>query len=225
MIDVGANVGDTAAIVRSVVEIPILCIDGDDRYFSLLELNFRQWPGVELERAFVAAQSGVIQGRLASDYGSGHIVRDVGSVTTVRTLQNIISKHPKFSSAKLLKIDTDGFDTLIIRGAMDFLSTEKPAIFFEYDPHYFKQHDPLGFSIFEDLRGIGYQSALFFENTGELLARVSLGDVELLSDLNRFCSNRFGKRYFDVFVAHSVDADILDGVREASTGLTASCDR
>src|SRR5580692_11559275 len=39
IVDVGANVGDTAAIVRARCQAPMLCIEGDEFYFKLLLNN------------------------------------------------------------------------------------------------------------------------------------------------------------------------------------------
>ena len=53
VVDIGANVGDTAAAIRAESDVPILCVEGDPAFFALLERNARAIGGVELERAFV----------------------------------------------------------------------------------------------------------------------------------------------------------------------------
>src|SRR5271166_5414436 len=39
MIDVGANVGDSVAVVRAHADAVILCVEGEDQFFELLEVN------------------------------------------------------------------------------------------------------------------------------------------------------------------------------------------
>src|SRR5207249_5016916 len=39
IIDVGANCGDTAALMRSHAKLPILCIEGDAKLYALLQKN------------------------------------------------------------------------------------------------------------------------------------------------------------------------------------------
>ena len=53
LVDVGANVGDTAAVVRSHTGLPILSIEGSPYYFELLQANARSIDDVELECALV----------------------------------------------------------------------------------------------------------------------------------------------------------------------------
>lgn len=215
MIDIGANIGDTAAIIRKTLPIPILCIDGDPTFFQLLKRNVRQWKDIELEHSYVGAKSGTIPARMNSRDGSGHLTIDSHQQTDVKGLLDIIKLHPRFLSAKLLKLDTDGLDTIIVKGAVNFLCAAQPAIYIEYDPFFFLRHDPSGFDVFECLRRAGYETALFFRNTGEIHAEVSLVDEESLHELHEECSNQGGKRYFDICFFHRRDIDLSRAIRKA----------
>jgi FkbM family methyltransferase len=213
MIDIGANIGDTVAMVRRFLRVPTLCVDGDPRFFTLLSDNARQWNDVEIECAFVGKESGTVAGRIEASDGSGHLIRDAAVTTQVRTLEDIIDLHPGFHDAKLVKIDTDGFDTLIIKGALETLARMKPIVFLEYDPYFFLRHDPAGFEVFPLMRSCGYASALFFENTGEFSAQVALDDEAQLRAMHRKCGDRSGGRYFDVCMMHRNDLELIDAIR------------
>jgi hypothetical protein len=52
-IDIGANVGDTACIIKSAADIPLWCIEGDDRIFGLLEQNLRQFQHTSAHQLFL----------------------------------------------------------------------------------------------------------------------------------------------------------------------------
>ena len=41
-VDVGANVGDTLAIIKGQASIPVICVEGDPICYELLEENARQ---------------------------------------------------------------------------------------------------------------------------------------------------------------------------------------
>jgi hypothetical protein len=43
VVDVGANVGDTACIIKTAEEVPILCIEGDEYIFDFLQKNIAQF--------------------------------------------------------------------------------------------------------------------------------------------------------------------------------------
>lgn len=224
MVDVGANVGDTVAIVRNLSKFPILCIDGNERFFSILESNAKQWEDVELERSFVGKDTAEIAGRIDTRAGTAHITSDVSTTETIKTrrLSDILNSHPNFRQAKLIKIDTDGFDTLIIRSEKNLLERLKPVIFFEYDPFLFsKAHDD-GFEVFEILREIGYVAALFFENTGEYLIEIELQNARQLLDLHSFYAGSRSARYCDICVFSDDDRDVLDAVRLGEQSLAAN---
>lgn len=144
VVDIGANVGDTAAFIRAETSVPILSIEGDGRFFALLERNASRLGDVELERAYVEAP--------------GH-----------KTLAQILGEHPRFARPSLLKIDTDGMDIAILEANLDLLARERPVLFFEYDPHFGARPE-----IFDRLRDAGYTRAEWYENTGTLAATVTL---------------------------------------------------
>ena len=97
VVDVGANVGDTAAAIRAESGVPILCVEGDPRFFALLERNARMIGGVELEHAFVEGPA-----RRPDRAGAGH--RDVSSRATTRfaskPLAQILERAPGVRDAR-----------------------------------------------------------------------------------------------------------------------------
>lgn len=219
MIDVGANIGDTIAVVRRLSPIPMLCIDGDPNYFCLLQHNAEQWSDIELERAYVSITSGTIPVQMESRDGSGHLAKNQHYLTEIMSLPDILDHHPRFHSSKLLKIDTDGFDTLIVKGAGTFLQSARPAVYLEYDPFFFQEHDSTGFEVFDFLRRNAYTTALFFWNTGEFYAEASLLDTKTLRKLHAACSNQGGKHYFDVCIFHQDDLDLCTEIRANESAL------
>lgn len=187
VVDVGANVGDTAAVIRAASGVPILCIEGDDRFFAILRRNAARFdPPVELEHAFVDApeRAGIERAR-----GTARLVGGDTEVRT-RTLGAILADHPGFAEPALVKIDTDGHDVPILLAELELLARLRPALFFEYDPHL--GADPV---VFRRLAEIGYREARVYENTGEL-ARVAALDEDIHSEY----AGLGGARYADILV-------------------------
>ncbi len=193
VVDVGANVGDTAAEIRSRTGVPILCIEGDDRFFALLAENAPRLGGVELEHAFVDAPRNA---RVERGAGTVRLVRPSNSLLQGREalrskpLARILEEHPAFREPALLKLDTDGMDVPIVLANLDLLAHARPVLFFEYDPHLGATPD-----VFERLREIGYRRLDVYENTGELAQ-----SVDLPGAIHDEYTGHAGARYADVCI-------------------------
>ena len=193
VVDIGANVGDTAAIVRAHSDVPVLCIEGDDVFFALLERNGEQLGDLELERAFVAgSESPTGSGGVERARGTARLVG--GSVAT-KPLAAILDEHPRFALPALIKLDTDGMDVPIVLSNLDLIERLRPVLFFEYDPYLGATPD-----VFVGLRQKRYERALVYENTGERRETVELADAARIAALHEEYSGHRGARYLDVCV-------------------------
>jgi FkbM family methyltransferase len=220
LVDIGANIGDTVAIIRELSQCPILCVEGDEYYFNILSENIRRakFLSVETVRAFVATYSGEIKGQFVSVAGTAHFVE--GKTTSVKAtkLNHLLNDFPKFQSPKILKIDTDGFDCSILRSELEWLGERKPIIFFEYDPFFFRNQSYDGTHIFEDLSAAGYTFAIFYDNFGDYLTSVDLQqDKQILADLQNYYIGRDGQQYADVAVFHGEDRELAGRIRIKET--------
>jgi FkbM family methyltransferase len=216
-IDIGANVGDTVALVRELAHFPILSVEGNDRFFELLQANVAHIQDVYLEHAFVGHVTGTVKGTIALQSGTSYLVEDKakGTFVQTKTLSDILSTQPIFAHSKMIKLDTDGLDCRILNSELELLSRLKPVILFEYDPYYFVQHGDDGLVTLANLQRIGYRTVLVYENTGEYLLTANLDNGSLLQDLNQFYLGRGGKRYCDICVFHADDADLAQVIRLA----------
>ena len=215
LIDIGANVGDTVAILRHKAHYPILCIEGDKYFFSILKENAKNWIDVELVNSFVANTTSRFSGKIETLGGTGHLIEDQHSSQQIeiRRLSDILHEHLRFANTKMIKVDTDGFDCRILKSERVLLSALKPVLFFEYDPYFFGKIKDDGFQIFQAVKDIGYKAALVFENTGEYLISVELNNILLLEDIHQFYSGWKAARYCDICVFHEEDSDVFAQAR------------
>jgi FkbM family methyltransferase len=214
MIDIGANVGDTAVMIKSKADIPILCIEGEEKFISLLHTNTKNFQNILIEESFVGDEK-FIKGNYTYSKGSGRIVESESqSGIYLKTLQQILSNHPEFLKSKLLKIDTDGFDCRIIKNEIGLLTEMKPVIFFEYDPYLHNKAKEDGLSVFDLLLKAGYNKGVFYINTGDYLLTTELNNKNLLADLHYYFSGRRTELYCDIAVFHNEDNDLANKLRE-----------
>ena len=216
LIDLGANVGDTVAICRSFARYPILCIEGNERYFAILKENLEVL-GEEIycEKAFIGSVAGNLSGSLREDKGTAYFALNAAGsgVISVSRLSDILSRQPLFSAAKMIKIDTDGYDCGILLSEEDFLSKIKPVIFFEYDVDAAKRYGLDGFLVFEMLRNIGYERVIVYDNLGNYHLMADLENRSLLEDIHNYYSGWQSQRYADIVAFHEEDLDLCKTIR------------
>ena len=226
-IDIGANVGDTCALIRQSAEIPVLCVEGDPLLIPILKENMgRLGLGVELEPSFVGPESKGVNLTAVDDLG--HNASLVGAMSSegairLRSLEAILSDHPAFRNAKLLKTDTEGLDFDIIKQSMEFVQNSKPVIFFEYNP-YFRPDEPrAGLETIEGLIRAGYTDFLYYDNFGHFLLHSNTRNPEVFTDLDNYlASNRkngVAIWYFDVCALHLEDAELVPEMRSRTQRL------
>jgi FkbM family methyltransferase len=101
-IDIGANVGDTCALIRQCDEISVLCVEGDPTLLPILTENVgRLGPGVVIEPSFVGPEDKAVN--LSSADGLGRNTSLVGAMDSkesvkLRSLNAILLDHPAFSN-------------------------------------------------------------------------------------------------------------------------------
>lgn len=210
VLDVGANVGDTAAVVKSAADVPVVCIEGDPRCARLLARNVRQFRDVTVHEVFLDERTGPASVSLEKQGWNTTIVPGDGPTSvTFFALDDLTASIPDAARIKLVKIDTEGFDTRILRGAGRLLDTNRPVVYFEYNRHAMLGTGEDGFAALQGLRERGYDAALFYEATGRFVLATSLHETALVRDLHDYCAaNRGLVRYFDVCVFHGGDRDV-----------------
>lgn len=215
-IDIGANIGDSIALLRKEAEFPILCIEGDEQFLSVLVKNAALFSEVYIIKAYLGEASNIIRGTTIKQGGTAHLSENkIGdNLIEVKKLSDVLKDYPSFWQSKMIKVDTDGFDCKILRGAANFLKSAKPIIFFEYDPFFLAEQGDNGTSIFNDLSNYGYKNLLIYDNFGDLMLSVNINNSRLLEEIHLYFSGRLGHRYCDICVFHAEDSDLFEIARE-----------
>lgn len=220
IIDIGANIGDTVALIRSEVDAPILCVEGEAEYFEVLAENAKQWSNVILENTFVAI--GDMKEKWVNNQvgGTAHLTKvedESASIqaVTFQSLDEILSRHPQIrQSCRLVKVDTDGFDLGILNESLPELKRHLPVLFFEYDPHYFlKLYD--GLPILKRLMDAGYRYFVVYDNWGNYLLSGSSDQTALIEDIHHYYTQP-NTYYCDMVLLSENDCDIANELRAMS---------
>jgi FkbM family methyltransferase len=202
VIDVGANIGDTALLLaRFATDAKVLCIEGDPRFMSDLNCNTAQIEGVTIAQAILSDQSARVRGKFVTKNGTAHFMLGEGNdLVQCQTLDDLLADYPAFSCPDVIKVDTDGFDPAILRGAKGVLVSSRPLVFYEWHPDFYRMAGEDDISHADFLMDLGYDGFMFFTNTGELLLRVRRPGYDILESLARFSQarRRIDDWHFDV---------------------------
>jgi FkbM family methyltransferase len=221
-VDIGANVGDSAALINAYQDMPTLCIEGGEAFLPYLNENERRiGPHIAVEAAFVgASESANVYAVQSTEAGTAKLVAGgTGSAgIQVKSLESLLAGTPGFSRPRLLKIDTDGFDFQIIMTSAALLSRIKPVLYYEYAP--FEQPNGVadGIGSFQTLLQAGYRHFIVYDNFGHYLIHLGMDDAAKFVDLNGFlCSNQVNGMsvpYLDIGAFAEEDQDLCMALRE-----------
>ena len=209
VIDIGANIGDTVAFIKNYTDVPILCIDGEEKYIKILRSNVAQYTNVSICHSLVGNETKESNLRIVSERGTAYVEQGKETII-IRTLEDILEGFPDFKNAKILKVDTDGFDTLILRGCSNYLAKVKPVLFFEFDPYLISKNNDDPFTFIPYLKSCGYGYLIFYMNNGDYLLSCSIDDTDTIDQLIHYFSGRNIAVFTDICAFSSDDKSLFD---------------
>ena len=160
--DVGANIGDTVLNIGDC-DNDYLCVEGVEDYYVLLRKNLDEKFHYKLIASFCGEETCDSGMQIEKGGGTARVLlANTNNAYTIRTVDTIISEEN--FPVDVLKIDTDGFDFKVLRGAVNALKAFRPIVFFEWTKEclIMNNEDPL--SIFEYMNKLGYDKAILLDN-------------------------------------------------------------
>lgn len=213
-VDVGANVGDTISIIKSAIDIPVIGIEGDDISYRYLEKNVQQFSGVSSYKTYLGDKKQNVRADLEKSGWNTTIVPKLLGEKTVsfKTLDEVLSEDKlRNAEIKLLKTDVEGFDTIVLRGAMDTVRKFHPILFFEYNRDNMKTINEDGLSTLLSFGDYNYNKVAFFDHKGRLLIVTAMKNVSEITYLHHYAigkNNLLG--YFDICIFHENDDSVAE---------------
>ena len=211
-IDIGANVGDTACIIKSAEDIPLICIEGDDLTFGFLTQNICQFQNTTAHKLFLGEKTEMLSVNLEKRGWNATLIPNKGACTQevkIVSLDDFLATQSNTSAIKLLKIDTEGFDCSIIRGAKGYIQDVHPVINFEYNRDNMAALGEKGLDTLAMLSTLGYSQVAFHDAAGRFFSMALLSDDEFIRDIHDYADGRNGEiYYFDITLFHGCDQDV-----------------
>jgi FkbM family methyltransferase len=225
IIDIGANIGDTVALLRKYnVANHVICVEGDEAYYSLLQENAQQFSDVTLLKYYLSDKKDKKAYQVEKKDGTARIVESLNSSiqSSIITLDEI-NDTTGLGVVRIIKIDTDGFDCKIIRGSLKTIDKFRPVLFFEYDYDLSKKQNEAPLDVLLMLREHGYNGIIYFDNFGKTICATTLNDEKQLIILDNYIQDGKGSfPYYDVLVFHKDDDLLMDEVLTKELNLNGS---
>lgn len=219
VIDVGANVGDTLALMASEnPRLSYFAIEGSEKFFHYLELNTRRMReqnrdlNIKIENALIG---NTLEGFSLQEFqGTASLRPDIKKNSKLIPLDELFSVRESVD-INLIKIDTDGFDFLVIDNSLETIKRETPSLFFELQIDFSWQMVRYENSL-SILNSIGYSNWTFFDNFGSTI--LSTQDFDIVVDLLRYLNlqkdhkNQRTIFHFDVLAYTQKDKGLVDAI-------------
>lgn len=222
VIDVGANVGDTIAVLKSAADVPVIGVEGDDTSFQFLEKNIAQFSNVSIVKTFLGEKSQETKVSMDKSGWNNTIIPDAAGTQQVqfKSLDDVMNEGGyNNAEIKLLKVDVEGFDTIVLRGAAAIIHQHKPVLFFEYNRENMIAINEDGLSTILSFRKEGYNKIAFFDHKGTLLVATDMINEEVITYLHNYISSRHNLLgYYDICIFHEQDAVVAEEFLKTETG-------
>lgn len=213
IIDIGANVGDTAAIMAENCQNPLLLVEASDFYHGYLVRNAEKINNATTIRKVLVADGSSTSGELFHWGGTAEWKEsDSGAPTPTQRLSDLTD-----APVCMVKSDTDGHDFKILQSAIEWLVVQKPTVLFESSIANSTNFSDL-VSLVESFRKAEYMGFVLWDDAGIHL--LSTTDHHCVIDTHRYllkCHEyRSGKGISNLDVAcfHSDNMEIFEKVSE-----------
>jgi len=216
-IDVGANIGDTAAIIKSQADVSLVCVEGDAALIPLLERNLAQMGEAKACQCFLGERTETLQVVTNKDGWDTTLIpiepgaSDSGKSVSLVSLDDLVKRLAFDRPCKLLKLDIEGFDLRVLRGAPKLLARDQPALHFEFNHENLTALREDGLEIFPYLASLGYDQMCIFDGQGRFILPCRTTEAALLADLDDYAKGLEWLFYYDICAFHSSDSDLARG--------------
>jgi FkbM family methyltransferase len=209
-IDVGANIGDSVALVARQTPGRFLCIEGDVNYFALLKTNTSSLGARAVcENVFLGEEERTTRVAFEKKEGSLKLsgTESEGVVVKLVPLDRVVEMHPEFTTTNIVKVDTDGHDFKVLRGGAKLIQGSRPLLFVEFVPDLLSRNGDNPSALFPFLASLGYEYCLSYDNFGHPLFRFNIRDDARVQSMISSVDEKT-IYYYDIVFVHKTKRDL-----------------
>lgn len=211
VLDIGANVGDSAAQIIAATDARVLCVEGDPYWANFLRRNLGDNPRATIEEVLLTPDDRTWREvSPIRSFGTTRFAQDPGGHSSLPTLSAaaLRAKHPAFDDLRLIKSDTDGFDAVLVPATAGAWAHAAPVLFFEFDPPLARaagNSEPN--AMWDELGDLGYSRLAVWDNAGGALGQIDIAEAARWAATLEPPPVHLGYHYWDVVACRTDDHD------------------
>ena len=212
LLDVGANVGDSALQIIARTGATALCVEGDPYWAEYLRKNLGSNDHARIAEALLTPAEGEWDSSTPVRVGgtTKFVQADGGSMPRV-SVQKLRQLYPEFDDLRLVKSDTDGFDAMLVPAIAEVWKSAGPVLFFEFDPILTREADKRDpNAMWGQLASLGYTHLAIWDNAGDPLGQLP---IEQAAEQAASLEPRpvgLGYYFWDVAACRADDTDAIE---------------
>ena len=195
IVDVGANVGDTAAFIANRSICDLVLFEPSKKYFEYLSNNIKGWNLSQEIHLHQVGLSNTIERQGGLSHYGGTAVYNDNIKDGIKFIKGDDVSMP--GPVGLIKVDTDGYDSDVILSFQETLRTDEPLIFWENQIISLELSNEYT-QMYLTIEKMGYSEIYAFDNFGNFISKIS--SYEQLNELNaylyRMMSNGLENTFF-----------------------------
>jgi FkbM family methyltransferase len=209
VLDIGANIGDSAAQIIAATNAKVLCVEGDPYWAEYLRKNLGDEARATIEEALLVGDADdreAMNPMRARGTTSFAQVPDGGGTVPTLPMGMLRAKHPDFDHLRLIKSDTDGFDHVLVPAAATAWKDDGPVLFFEFDPALARSVGPGDPNdMWAELANLGYSHLGIWDNTGGAMGQLDISEALTAAASLEPRPVHLGYHFWDVAAVRSDD--------------------
>ncbi|WP_338177895.1 FkbM family methyltransferase [Jatrophihabitans sp.] len=210
VLDIGANIGDSALQISAASGAHVLCVEGDRYWAEYLHKNVDGNPKMSVEEVLLLpdgahafeSSATAVRTNGTTRFVSGESGTDAMPSATASQLRD---RNPDFAAVRLVKSDTDGFEPQLVPAVAATWRESKPVLFFEYDPILARAVGIDPDAMWGALAALGYSRVAVWDNAGDPLGQLDIAEVSEHTGSLEPRPVHLGYNFWDVAVCRDDD--------------------
>jgi FkbM family methyltransferase len=211
VLDVGANIGDSALQIMRRTGADVLCVEGDPYWAEYLRKNLGSKDHAFIAEALLTPAEGEWDSSSPVRVGgTTKFVQAGGGAMPRMSVARLKQLHPEFDELRLVKSDTDGFDAMLVPAVAEVWKSAGPVLFFEFDPILTREADKRDpNALWAQLADLGYTRLVIWDNGGDPLGQLPIDQAAAKAATLEPRPVGLGYYFWDVAACRGDDADAL----------------